>query len=87
MSQGHEVSITVRVAAIRDGTHGISIAMPDRLIGEWADSEAISLSITDEYNIYICGQDGVQRYLLTMPGTPIRGEQLSHTEAVIAIRL
>jgi len=87
MSEGREVSIMVRVAAIRDGTHGISMTMPDRLIGEWADSGASSLAVTDEYNIRICGKGGIQRYMLTMPGTPIRGEQLSDTEAVIFVCL
>ena len=85
MLQGREVSITVRVAAIRDGTQGISVAMPERLLGEWTDSGAGSLELTDEYNLIILGKDGVQRYLLSMPGTPIRGEQLSATEAVIVI--
>ncbi len=87
MSQGREVSITVRVATIRDGTHGISIAMPNRLVGEWTDSGAGSLTVTDEYGIRIYGKDGAQRYLLTMPGKPLRGEQLSETEAVIVVYL
>jgi len=87
MSQGREVNITVSITAIRDGTHGISIAMPDRLVGEWTDSGARSLSVTDEYGIRICGDAGVQRYLLTMPGTSLRGQQLSDTEATVVVRL
>ncbi len=87
MSQEREVSITVRVATIRDGTRGISLAMPDRLIGEWTDSGASSLTVTDEYKICIYGKGGTQRYLLTMPGQPLRGEQLSDTEATIVISL
>ena len=87
MSQESEVSITVRVTNIRDGTHGISIAMPDRLVGEWTDSGARSLAVTDEYGISICGRDGVHRYLLTMPGMPLRGQQLSDTEATIVVYL
>ena len=87
MSQGREVSITVRVTTIRDGTQGISIAMPDRLVGEWTDSGARLLAVTDENGIRICGNDGAQRYLLTMPGTPLRGEQLSDTEATIVVSL
>lgn len=87
MRQGREVSITVKVATIRDGTHGISIAMPNRLVGEWTDSGAMSLSVTDDYNIQIYGKDGGERYLLTMPGKPLRGEQLSDTEAVIIVCL
>ena len=87
MSQVREVSITVKVATIRDGTHGISIAMPNRLVGEWTDSGAGSLTVTDDYSIRIYGKDGDQRYLLAMPGKPLRGEQLSETEAVIVICL
>ncbi|MBM3119643.1 MAG: hypothetical protein FJ006_08900 [Chloroflexi bacterium] len=87
MSQAREVSIMVKVATIRDGTHGISIAMPDRLVGEWTDSGAGSLAVTDECNIRIYSKDGDQRYLLTMPGKPLRGEQLSETEAVIVVCL
>ena len=87
MSQGREVSITVRVMTIRDGTHGISIAMPDQLVGEWTDSGARSLAVTDEYGVRIYGRDGAQRYLLTMPGTPLRGQQLSDTEATIVVRI
>lgn len=87
MSQGREVNITVRITAIRDGTRGISIAMPDRLVGEWTDSGARSLTVTDEYGIRICGDGGVQRYLLTMPGTSLRGQQLSDTEATVVVRL
>lgn len=87
MNQERELSITVRVATIRDGTHGISIAMPDRLVGEWTDSGASSLAVTDEYKISICGKGGAHRYLLTMPGRPLRGEQLSDTEATIVVCL
>ena len=87
MVKSHEVSITVRVAAIRDGTWGISIAMPERLLDEWTDSGASSLKLTDEYTLLVLGKDGVQRYLLSMPGMPVRGEQLSETEAVIGVCL
>ena len=87
MSQAREVSITVKVATIRDGTHGISIAMPNRLVGEWTDSGAGSLTVTDDYNIRIYSKDGAHRYLLSMPGKPLRGEQLSETEAVIVVCL
>ena len=87
VNEGREVDITVRVVAIRDGTQGISISMPDRVVGEWTDSGARSLTITDEHGISIRGTDGVQRYLLTMPGTPVRGEQHSDTEATIAMRI
>lgn len=87
MSQGREVTITIRVTTMRDGTHGISMAMPDRLVGEWADSGARSLAVTDECGVRICGDDGVERYLLTMPGTLLRVRQLSDTEATVVVRL
>ena len=87
MTENNEVTISVKVTAIRDGTHGISMAMPDRVIGEWTDSGAASLVITDEYGISICGRDGTQRYLLTMPGEPFQGDQLSDTEADIVVRI
>ena len=85
MIDSHEINITVKVTTIRDGTYGISLALPDRLLGEWTDSGARSLIVTEEHAVSICGSDGCQRYLLTMPGTPLRGQQLSDTEAVIAI--
>ena len=87
MDQVREVSIKVRVAAIRDGTQGITIATPEQLLGEWADSGVSSLTVTDEHNVCICGEGGIQHYLLTMPGTPVRGEQLSDTEAVMVVCL
>jgi len=87
MRQEREVSIQIKVAAIRDGSQGISIAMPDELLGEWPDSGASSLAITDEYKVRIFGEGGVQRYLLIMPGIPVPGEQLSDTEAVIVVCL
>ena len=85
MSNEREVSITVRVTAIRDGTHGISISMPDRLVGEWTDSGARSLVVTDEHAVRICGGDGAQRYLLTLPGAPFQGQQISDSEATIVV--
>jgi len=87
MSEEREVSIMVKVTTIRDGTHGVSMAMPDRLIGEWTDSGASLLAVTDEYGVRICGSDGVQRYLLTMPGVPLRDQQVSDTEAAIVVRM
>ena len=87
MTENHEVTLMVRVTAIRDGTHGVSMAMPDRVIGEWTDSGAVSLAITGEYGVSICGRDGAHRYLLTMPGVPFYGEQVSDTEATIVVRI
>lgn len=82
-----EVNITVKVITIRDGTPGISLSMPDRLIGEWTDSGARSLTVTEQCSVNICNRDGTNRYLLTMPGTPVRSQQISDTEASIVVRM
>jgi hypothetical protein len=87
MAEEREVSIMVRVMTIRDGTHGISLALPDKLIGEWADSGAGALAVTEEMQVRIISHDGSQRYLLSMPGTPIRTENISENEATIVVRL
>jgi|GEM_PF-895268 hypothetical protein len=81
-----EFSITAKITAIRDGTHGISITMADRLLGEWPDSMAESLVLTDDLRVYVCGKLRDRRYLLTMPGLPLRGEQVSPTEVLIVTR-
>ncbi len=82
-----EICIKVSIKAIHDGTHGISLSTIDKLLGEWTDSGAYSLTITPENNVSICGEDGTQRYLLTLPGTTISGQQLSATEASIIVRV
>ena len=87
MNESCEVNIIVRVMNIRDGTHGISLTLPDKLLGEWTDSGAESLTMTEEFAVRILGRDGNHRYLLTMPGMPLRGEQLSDTEASIIVRM
>ena len=87
MAQEREVSIMVRVMTIRDGTHGISLTLPDKLLGEWTDSGASSLTVTEEMHVRIISHDGSQRYLLSMPGVPIRAETISETEATIVVQL
>jgi hypothetical protein len=82
-----EICIKVSIKAIHDGTNGISLSAPDKLLGEWTDSGAYSLIVTPESRISICGENGTQRYLLTLPGIPMRGEQLSGTEAAIVVRM
>ena len=82
-----EICIKVSIKDIHDGTHGISLSAPDKLLGEWTDSGAYSLAVTPENSVSICGEDGTQRYLLTLPGTIIRGEQLSDTEAAIVVSM
>ena len=87
MAEDYELNIEVRVMTIRDGTHGISLSLPDKLLGEWTDSGAESLTMTEEFAVRILGRDGNHRYLLTMPGMPLRGEQLSDTEVSIVVRM
>lgn len=86
MPPENEISITIEVGIIRDGTPGISITMLDRLIGQLPDSKATSLSLTDNLAVCICGEHGEQRYLLYVPGTPTKGQQISDTKAIIFIR-
>lgn len=87
MPAEHDVSITIKIATIRDGAHGISITTPDKLLGEWPDSRATSLSLRDDLTVYICSQGGDRHYLLAIPGIPIRGSQISDTEVVVTVRL
>jgi len=82
-----EICIKISITTIHDGTNGISLSAPDKLLGEWTDSGACSLTVTPENCVSICGEEGTRRYLLTLPGTPIRGEQLSNTEAAIVVRV
>jgi hypothetical protein len=82
-----EVTITVRVTMIRDGTHGISMCAPDKILGEWQDSGAVSLAVMEDKAISICGKDGKHRYMLTLPGTPVKGELVSETEALVVVQI
>ena len=82
-----EVSISVRIAMIRDGTQGVSLSAPDKVLGEWQDSGAALLRMDGNGSISICGADGQQRYRLDIPGTKVKSELLSETEAVFTIRI
>ena len=82
-----ELSITVKVTMIRDGTHGISICAPDKILGEWQDSGAVSLAVLEDHAVSICGKGGQHRYMLTLPGTPVKGELVSETEAVVVVKM
>jgi|YelNatPaOPRAMG01_1025707.scaffolds.fasta_scaffold37727_5 hypothetical protein len=86
MSPEDESSITVEIGIITDGTPGISITMLDKLIGQLPDSKATSLSLTDSLAVCVCGEHGEQRYLLYVPGTPTKGQQISDTKVVIFVR-
>ncbi len=83
----NELNITVKVTMIRDGTHGISMCAPDKILGEWQDSGAVSLAVTEDHAVSICGKDGRHRYMLTLPGTPVKGELVSATEATVTVKI
>jgi hypothetical protein len=73
-------SLTVRVGVIRDGTQGLSLSMGGNLIGEWTDSRARMLSLTNDFKVAICTEDGERLYLFSVPGRILSGEQLSYAE-------
>ena len=80
-------SLTVRVCVIRDSTPGISLSMGDKLIGEWTDSRAKTLRLTDDSKVSICRAGGNQLYLFSVPGKPLEGEQVSDTEVTITFEM
>ncbi len=73
-------SLSVRVGVIRDGTQGISLSMGGNLMGEWTDSRARTLSLTNDFKVAICREDGERLYLFSVPGRTLSGEQLSNVE-------
>jgi hypothetical protein len=76
-------TLTVRACIIRDGTPGISLSMGGELIGEWADSRAKTLSLTDEGKVAIQGSAGEPLYLFSVPGRLLSCKQVSDTEVAI----
>jgi hypothetical protein len=76
-------TLTVRACVIHDGTPGISLSMGGELIGEWTDSRAKTLSLTDEGKVAIQRSGGEHLYLFSVPGRLLSCEQLSATEVAI----
>jgi hypothetical protein len=76
-------TLMVRACIIHDGTTGVSLSMGGKLIGEWADSRAKTLSLTDEGEVAIQGSGGERLYLFSVSGGVISCEQLSATEVAI----
>ena len=76
-------TLTVKACVIRDGTPGISLSMGRELIGEWADSRAKTLSLTDDGKVAIHGADGEQLYLFGVLGKLLSCERVSNTEVTI----
>ena len=80
-------TLTVRACVIRDGTPGISLSLGREVIGEWADSRARALSLTDDLKVAICGVGDDQLYLFSVPGKPLSGEQVSDTEVTMTFEM
>lgn len=80
-------TLTVRAMVIRDGTPGISLSMGTELIGEWTDSRARTLSLTDDHKVSILGAGGEHLYLLSAPGKALSGEVVSDTEVAITFEM
>lgn len=79
--------LTVSVGVIRDGTQGISLSMGRNVIGEWTDSRARTLSLTNNFKVAICGEDRRRIYLFSVPGKILSGEQVSDTEVSITFEM
>ena len=75
--------LTVKACVIRDGTPGISLSMGGEVIGEWADSRARTLALTDEGKVAIEGSAGKPLYLFSVPGKLLSCEQVSDTEVAV----
>ena len=82
-----QTTLTVRACVIRDGTPGISLSTGREVIGEWTDSSAKTLSLTDDYKVAIHGADGNLLYLFSVPGKPLSAEQVSDTEVTITFEI
>lgn len=80
-------TLTVRAMVIRDSTPGISLSMGTELVGEWTDSRARTLSLTDDHKARVLGAEGEQLYLLSAPGKTLSGEVVSDTEVAITFEM
>lgn len=79
--------LTVRAVVIRDGTPGISLSLGREVIGEWTDSRARLLSLTDDHKVRVHGADGELLYLLSAPGRVVSGEVVSDREVTITFEV
>ena len=79
------ITVTVRATYIRDGTPGISLSMGERNLGEWTDSKVESLVLEQDYGISVRGKEKEPRYRITLPGTPLSGEQVSEREVTVTL--
>lgn len=79
--------LKVRAMVIRDGTPGISLALGSRLVGEWTDSRARTLGLTDDFKVRVLGAGGELLYLFSAPGRILCGELISDREVAISFEL
>ena len=65
----------------------VLLNMGGELIGEWSDSRARMLSLTEDYKVRIHGADGELLYLFSAPGKVVAGEEVSDREVAITFEL
>jgi len=82
-----QATLTVRTMVIRDGTPGISLSMGRQLLGEWTDSRAKTLSVTEDHKAKVHGDGGAQLYLVSAPGKVLSSEVVSETEVAITFEI
>ena len=80
-------TMTVRIGVIRDGTPGISLCLGSECIGEWTDSRARMLSLTEDYKVRIQDAGGELLYLFSVPGKVVGGAAVSDKEVTITFEL
>lgn len=80
-------TLKVRAMVIRDGTPGISLAIGSRLVGEWTDSRARTLALTDDLKVKVLDAAGELLYLFSVPGRILSGELVSDKEVAICFEL
>lgn len=83
----HSTILTLRATVIRDGTPGISLSLGGELVGEWTDSRARMLSLTEDCKVGIHGVDGGLLYIFSVPGKVVSGEEVSDREVAITFEL
>ena len=80
-------TMAVRLGVIRDGTPGITLCLGIERIGEWTDSRAVTLSLTEDNKIRIEGASGKLLYLFSAPGKVVGGHAASGKEAILTFEL
>jgi hypothetical protein len=86
-SASTRVDMSVQACVIRDGTQGISLSIGEHVIGQWTDSRAASVLLTEDLKVAVCGSTGDRLYLFRVPGEALAGRQVSDTEVLITFRI